>query len=98
MNIDEIMSDQNSPVYHQSQAGVGDDLQARAGAAWDTKKFREERDVTKSKLSDQNFNPADYPDPLSPRTTVKAAYLRSFPAGTEERLKALVAKVESSSS
>ena len=40
---------------------------------------------------------AEYPDPLLPRPGIKAAYARSFPPGTEERLKKLVAKVEGKS-
>ncbi len=37
---------------------------------------------------------ADYPDPLLPRTTIRSQYVRSFPEGTEERLRNLVASLE----
>ncbi len=59
MNVDATMSDVSPPSRRQGETGgAGDEKQ---GATWDTRKFREECDMFKAKLSDQKFNPGNGP-------------------------------------
>ncbi|KAK2073588.1 hypothetical protein P8C59_007862 [Phyllachora maydis] len=74
-------------------AGAGgaptDPAQAKAAAARNSKKYREELDSAKSRLADQKFNVADYPDPLLPRQG-PPSLPRGVTAETEEKLRTLV--------
>ncbi|KAL0938881.1 uncharacterized protein CTRU02_205491 [Colletotrichum truncatum] len=58
-----------------SEAGgsAGDD---KAGANWNSKKFRDEYESFKAKLVDQRFDPKHFADPLLPR---KAPDVRNNP-------------------
>jgi len=56
MNVDDMMSSPSHP-----QGYTADEMQAKNGATWDTKKFREEYDVAKAKLSDQTFESGERP-------------------------------------
>ncbi|KAK5663707.1 hypothetical protein OQA88_4138 [Cercophora sp. LCS_1] len=112
MNTDELMLD--STAAGSSAAGdiylVAPDTPAKSDsqptaangnngpAAWNNKKFREEYDVTKSRLTDQRFSSGDYPDPLLPR---KPGHPRQYPRGTtpeiEKQLKELIAQFRAKS-
>ncbi len=58
MNVDEMMSDRSSPAPGQMSM-AGSETLAKGGPTWDTKKFREEYEVAKSRLSDQKFNASE---------------------------------------
>ncbi|KAF6808130.1 hypothetical protein CSOJ01_07736 [Colletotrichum sojae] len=47
----------------------GSSVDQKAGANWNSKKFRDELDSIKSKVVDQLFDPKHFPDPLLPRRT-----------------------------
>ncbi|KAK3382896.1 hypothetical protein B0T24DRAFT_672834 [Lasiosphaeria ovina] len=69
---------------------------AKAGAgpaAWNTKKFRDEYEMAKMRLSDQKFNIAEYPDPLLPRRVLPRQYPLGVTAETERRLQELIADI-----
>jgi hypothetical protein len=57
--MDEIMSDPAQP-FAPSQDGDS----SQKPAAWNTKKFREEFDIVKSRLADQNFDISKFCDVL----------------------------------
>ncbi|KAK0734383.1 hypothetical protein B0T26DRAFT_746300 [Lasiosphaeria miniovina] len=69
---------------------------AKAGAgpaAWNTKKFRDEYEMAKTRLSDQKFNIAEYPDPLLPRRVLPRQYPLGVTAETERQLQELIANI-----
>ncbi|TDZ13117.1 hypothetical protein C8035_v000273 [Colletotrichum spinosum] len=52
-----------------SEAGgsAGDE---KTPANWNSKKFRDDFDNSRTRLVDQRFDPKQFPDPLLPRSTV----------------------------
>lgn len=69
----------------------------RSAASWNTKKWREDYDIYRNRLTDQNFKISNYADPLLPRKDPPLTYNFSFPNGTKERLQALITKIENTS-
>ncbi|KAK0618258.1 hypothetical protein B0T17DRAFT_331089 [Bombardia bombarda] len=72
-------------------------VKTSSAAAWNTKKFREECEMAKGRLSDQKFSIADYPDPLLPRPPHPKLYPRGTTVETEKRLRELIDQVRASS-
>ncbi|KAK3393627.1 hypothetical protein B0H63DRAFT_22036 [Podospora didyma] len=63
---------------------------AAAGpAAWNTKKFRDDYDMAKQRLTDQN----GFPDPLWHRPRPPKTYPAGVTSETEQQLKALIANI-----
>ncbi|KAJ2903815.1 hypothetical protein MKZ38_009289 [Zalerion maritima] len=59
--------------------------------AWNSKKYQEECDAVKARLSDQNFNVKAYPDPLEPHPQ-QVIYPAGTDASTEARLREIMKK------
>ncbi|OIW35298.1 hypothetical protein CONLIGDRAFT_627353 [Coniochaeta ligniaria NRRL 30616] len=92
--MDELMSDPAQPF-----GGSQDVDNSQKPAAWNTKKFREEYEIARSRLSDQKFDITQYADPLMPRrqsSTQSPATSQTFSPETEKRLQGLIAKIKSS--
>ncbi|KAH9904201.1 hypothetical protein F4778DRAFT_734374 [Xylariomycetidae sp. FL2044] len=84
----------HTPSQSFSGAAQTPESNAEASLAWADKKFREEYDVAKSRLSDQKFEIADYDDPLLPRTRPQSAhYPKGISAELEKHLLDVVANV-----
>ncbi|KAK7932114.1 hypothetical protein PG985_002826 [Apiospora marii] len=73
-NLPRLPGQLHTPTQSFSESGTGaggvatPDLSgAQRIAAFNDKKFKEEYDFTKSRLSDQKFDIREYPDPLLPR-------------------------------
>lgn len=62
-------------------------------ASWNTKKFRDEYEMAKARLSDLKFNIGEYPDPLLPRQPHRKQYPPGVTAETERQLQALIATI-----
>lgn len=63
MDFTDIMTDEHgSPPRSQASMSLGsDDNQTKtSGASWDTRKFREEYDAMKSRLSDPRFSSGEW--------------------------------------
>ncbi|KAK3905803.1 hypothetical protein C8A05DRAFT_12419 [Staphylotrichum tortipilum] len=67
---------------------------ATAAGTWNNRKSREEYDMYKSRLQDQRFSIADYPDPLSPRPPHPKQYPKGTDPKLEQMLHELIAKVK----
>ncbi|GAB1310523.1 hypothetical protein MFIFM68171_00733 [Madurella fahalii] len=98
MNSDDMMTDlqayedgasQNQSQHQQSGAKV---------ASWNTKKFRDEYEVSKHRLLDQKFSSADYPDPLAPRPPHPKQYPKGTDPAMERKLQQLIAEIRASGS
>ncbi|KAI1074025.1 hypothetical protein F5B20DRAFT_564977 [Whalleya microplaca] len=79
-------------------AQTPDSTKAGQMAGWMDKKFREETDVAKARLSDQKFNMSDYADPLLPRQHPQSKYYpRGVTAETEAHLQKVIAAAKANS-
>ncbi|KAH8891066.1 hypothetical protein GQ53DRAFT_747315 [Thozetella sp. PMI_491] len=97
---DETMADFHSSDPSKSATAAGDGSAQSAGqgskgaANWNTKKWQEEYEAAKSRLSDQKFSSTEYPDPLAPR---RGVHPKAYPSGTTVelgmKLKGFVEKV-----
>ncbi|KAI0598258.1 hypothetical protein F4775DRAFT_556022 [Biscogniauxia sp. FL1348] len=100
----------HTPTQSISEGGqVLDPIAGSAGAAgaatgskttanWNDKKFREEYDLARAKLSDQKFNMRDYEDPLLPRQHPQSKYYpNGVTAELEAHLQAVIANAKASS-
>ncbi|KAL1883136.1 hypothetical protein VTK73DRAFT_9503 [Phialemonium thermophilum] len=80
----------SSPVAR----GIGED-QLRNLPAKDSRKSRDDYELLKSRLSDQSFSFAEFPDPLLPR---RGPHPKQYPRGTtvetEQRLQSLITKIK----
>ncbi|KAK8070130.1 hypothetical protein PG994_006746 [Apiospora phragmitis] len=81
-NLPRLPGQLHTPTQSFSESGTGaggaatPDLAGAARvAAFNDKKFKEEYEYTKSKLSDQKFDIRDYPDPLLPRNPQQETFL-----------------------
>ncbi|KAK7976728.1 hypothetical protein PG989_015191 [Apiospora arundinis] len=79
-NLPRLPSQLHTPTQSFSESGAGSsstpDLSGVARvAAFNDKKYKEEYDYTKAKLSDQKFDIRDYPDPLLPRTAQQETFV-----------------------
>ncbi|KAH8910744.1 hypothetical protein BR93DRAFT_923460 [Coniochaeta sp. PMI_546] len=93
--MDELMSDPAQPF-----AGTQDADNSQKTAGWNTKKFREEYDTARSRLTDQKFDITQYADPLIPQRSSAAqnpVTPQKFSPETEKRLQSLITKIKSSS-
>ncbi|KAK1755066.1 hypothetical protein QBC47DRAFT_382659 [Echria macrotheca] len=103
MDSDDLMPDMQSGILQQldpqTQAALnamaqGTSSSSTGPGAWNTKKFRDEFQAARIRLTDQKFNPNEYADPLLPRT----GDLKRYPPGTttemEVFLKDLIARVK----
>ncbi|KAI1631466.1 hypothetical protein F4809DRAFT_165374 [Biscogniauxia mediterranea] len=71
---------------------------SKATANWSDKKFREEYDLARARLSDQKFNMKDYEDPLLPRQHPQSKYYpNGVTAELEAHLQAVIANAKASS-
>ncbi|KAK4150745.1 hypothetical protein C8A00DRAFT_36642 [Chaetomidium leptoderma] len=90
MNSDDIMSDPANPMKPSSESQQS----AKAAAAWNTKKFRDEYETYKNRLQDQKFSVADYPDPLSARPPHPKQYPKGTNPELERQLQKLIAQLK----
>ncbi|KAK0731166.1 hypothetical protein B0H67DRAFT_62166 [Lasiosphaeris hirsuta] len=78
----------------QSKAGPSAATIINGGlVSWNTKKFRDEYEVAKARLSDLKFNIGEYPDPLLPRQPHRMQYPSGVTAEMERQLQALIANI-----
>ncbi|KAB5580502.1 hypothetical protein GE09DRAFT_1212951 [Coniochaeta sp. 2T2.1] len=91
MNTDELMSDPAQPFPSSSQ----EQSSQKASAELNSKKFREEYDIAKSRLADQKFDITKYADPLLPRGP-SSTTTQKFTPEVERRLQELVADIKGS--
>lgn len=69
-------------------------VNANGNNNWNTKKFRDEYEMTKSRLSDQKFSMGQFRDPLFSRRPKVVKYPPGVTPEMEQQLKEFVAKVK----
>ncbi|KAK4116274.1 hypothetical protein N656DRAFT_794597 [Canariomyces notabilis] len=97
MNPDDAMADSQTAEEGASHVHLNAQQQQPgnkpAVAAWNTKKFRDEYEISKHRLLDQKFSSTEYPDPLAPRPPHPKQYPKGTDPALERQLKQLIADI-----
>ncbi|KAK3956305.1 hypothetical protein QBC32DRAFT_310248 [Pseudoneurospora amorphoporcata] len=95
MNSDELMPDSAAdaiPVNNGNGNG-----NSGAAVTWNTKKFRDDYDMIKIRLTDQRFSSTNFRDPLMPCPPHHRQYPGHTTPATEKRLKELITRIKGGS-
>ncbi|EGZ77438.1 hypothetical protein NEUTE2DRAFT_154106 [Neurospora tetrasperma FGSC 2509] len=94
MNSDELMPDSAAATIPANNSiGNGN---SSAAVTWNTKKFRDDYDILKIRLSDQRFSSTNFRDPLMPCPPHHRQYPGHNTPAVEKRLEELITRIKGS--